>query len=1001
MPLFLEPFLMIKRFHLICSLCKLLRSPPSSESKDCVGRRCSSLPFRHIPSPLPSLPGIMSFFRRISNIRFTAVPVTRRRNFFEIGKGHARSDSSATFHSQSVEAVSAPMSVVNSTSATLNGDSWNPPYSLIMQVFGWFITSLLSLETIVGNSMVLLAYRLERSISKQLNNRFIVSLAISDLIIGIEGIPFFTVYVINGDRWPLGAVACETWLFLDYTLCLVSILTVLLITADRYLSVCHTAYYLKWQTPMKIQLLIAGSWLLPALIFGVMIFGWPWIGGKEERIQATSNGECYAPFLANPYVNMGMYLAYYWTTLVAMLILYKGIHKAAKKLEKRSRAREHRHIALLLTQRLGTQVGVGLMLHAKRYHEETKHDDEQCKQQLRCEAKDSGYITANTLSTTDSGDRRRSSFTTLAKAVQSTQRLARFRRYGATFAFRSKSAAAAAAAAEEKGAEMKRPPQTEKAAQIKAAKANCPERVTEQNRPGGRLSMANIETVKENPTEVEEDEGNCSLAFDDDEEEALEQKEARAFKSDFGDGDETLDAVAIISLSTGAFNDESLSSVLHFNPSAMASPLADPSASETTSQIIANRKMAGESVDTNAGRSKSIARNASSTNSERRHKVSNEEMDEKMKCAAGSLKERRHRGRAKSTTATATPTNKMCPVPLPPQPSPNAFNTNKTMDSGPSDEICQRRREWPPTERRGVENADKTPTKTKGENAEFPVKLRVPSQPQVDPLNASSDDSRRMAALAMSQRTSRPPSRRPSEQQQQQQQQQQEVGNAMNEEDNGLLGRFFTRIHSWVRISMRNGGESSVENRPDLLYGLPSFLHSSRSYSTMSSISSQDTSRRPSFLQTHGQVPTLTAIWGSDGDGSRRATGGGAAEENANVRAAHLSFAEGGGGVDERKPSRILHSVFAPISALHRRRKRTKAERRALKAFRTITFIVGLFAILWSPYYVVATIYGFCRGECIPSVLYNVSYYMCYLNSSLNPFAYALGKHFPRYSQFC
>jgi hypothetical protein len=39
--------------------------------------------------------------------------------------------------------------------------------------------------------------------------------------------------------------------------------------------------------------------------------------------RATSNGECYAPFLSNPFVNMSMYLAYYWTTLVAMLILYK------------------------------------------------------------------------------------------------------------------------------------------------------------------------------------------------------------------------------------------------------------------------------------------------------------------------------------------------------------------------------------------------------------------------------------------------------------------------------------------------------------------------------------------------------------------------------------------------------------------------------------------------------------------------------------------------------
>lgn len=39
-----------------------------------------------------------------------------------------------------------------------------------------------------------------------------------------------------------------------------------------------------------------------------------------------------------------------------------------------------------------------------------------------------------------------------------------------------------------------------------------------------------------------------------------------------------------------------------------------------------------------------------------------------------------------------------------------------------------------------------------------------------------------------------------------------------------------------------------------------------------------------------------------------------------------------------------------------------------------------------------ATIYGFCKGQCIPSTLYNLSYYMCYLNSSGNPFAYALAN---------
>lgn len=63
----------------------------------------------------------------------------------------------------------------------------------------WLVVCALSVETVVGNAMVILAYKLDRAISKQINNRYIVSLAISDLIIGVEGFPLFTVYVANGN----------------------------------------------------------------------------------------------------------------------------------------------------------------------------------------------------------------------------------------------------------------------------------------------------------------------------------------------------------------------------------------------------------------------------------------------------------------------------------------------------------------------------------------------------------------------------------------------------------------------------------------------------------------------------------------------------------------------------------------------------------------------------------------------------------------------------------
>ena len=92
-------------------------------------------------------------------------------------------------------------------------------------------------------------------------------------------------------------------------------------------------------------------------------------------------------------------LILYKVTLIVILALksFQGIHKAAKKLEKRSRAREHRHIALLLTQRLGTQVGVGLMLHARKYHEEVMKT-----KKPEPNNKDSGYATNNTVKNVES-----------------------------------------------------------------------------------------------------------------------------------------------------------------------------------------------------------------------------------------------------------------------------------------------------------------------------------------------------------------------------------------------------------------------------------------------------------------------------------------------------------------------------------------------------------------------------------------------------------------------
>ena len=187
---------------------------------------------------------------------------------------------SVTFANLSNDDISDPSLIIYSPVSIPFDFSSSHPYPVQLNIVLAIVGTFMSLLTICGNVLVLVSFFVDRQI-RHPTNYFIFSLAVSDFLIGFVSMPFLTLAIYK-NKWVLGSFLCDIWLSLDYTICLASIYTVLLITVDRFCSVKIPAKYRNWRTEKRIISLVLLTWLIPAFIFFASTMGYPLFSKKPN-----------------------------------------------------------------------------------------------------------------------------------------------------------------------------------------------------------------------------------------------------------------------------------------------------------------------------------------------------------------------------------------------------------------------------------------------------------------------------------------------------------------------------------------------------------------------------------------------------------------------------------------------------------------------------------------------------------------------------------------------
>ncbi|KAL4659762.1 D(1) dopamine receptor-like [Arapaima gigas] len=215
--------------------------------------------------------------------------------------------------------------------------------------------SLLILTTLLGNTLVCAAVTKFRHLRSKVTNFFVISLAISDLLVAILVMPWKAATEIVG-FWPFGSF-CNIWVAFDIMCSTASILNLCVISVDRYWAISSPFRYERKMTPKVAFVMISVAWTLSVLISFIPVqLNWH----KAQTTSYSDHNNTYGLFLPdncdsslNRTYAISSSLISFYIPVAIMIVTYTQIYRIAQKqirrilaLERAAESAKNRHSSM-------------------------------------------------------------------------------------------------------------------------------------------------------------------------------------------------------------------------------------------------------------------------------------------------------------------------------------------------------------------------------------------------------------------------------------------------------------------------------------------------------------------------------------------------------------------------------------------------------------------------------------------------------------------------------